>query len=1284
MNETESLGVAIISMAGRFPGAADLEAFWNLIKDGGEAITHFSDEELLAAGVPSEVLTQPNFVNKGTLITDAELFDADFFSMNGLDATIMDPQQRLFLQHAWETLEQAGYPPATTDARIGLYAGIGENSYQWHYLEPNWADLMAQVGGYRLMTLVGKDYMATRTAYKLNLTGPAVTVQTACSTSLVAVHMACQSLLNFECDMALAGGVSMLFPQGQGYFYQEGMIFSPDGHCRAFDAQAQGTVNGGGVGVVMLKRLDEAIADGDTIHAVIMGSAINNDGSDKIGYTAPSVGGQASVILEAQAAADVLPEEISYIEAHGTGTPLGDPIEIEALTRAFYSDIPASERQYGYCAIGSLKTNIGHADTAAGVAGLIKTVLALKHRQLPPSLHFETPNPQIDFDNSPFQVNNRLQEWAVNEGQSRYAGVSSFGIGGTNAHVIVTEAPEPETYPATRPFQLVTLSAKSATALKQSTQNLADWLQKSSEDILPDAAYTLNRGRQHFAHRCMVVGRTIADIVEQLNQTDTLPRYQVAEKARDVLFLFPGQGSQYANMSVDLYETEPLFRASIDECAMVLTPYLGQDLRQLIYDEANAPQLGQTAITQPALFAVEYALAQVWMAWGIQPKAMAGHSIGEYVAACLAGVFSLEDALKLIAMRGQLIQSLPTGAMLAAIMPEEQAQQWLSPNISLAVVNGPERCVFSGTDESVETLQQQLIDAGVECRPLHTSHAFHSHLMEPILEPFTRYFDEVRLHEPSIPYLSNVTGTWITPAQATDAAYWTQHLRQTVRFGDNLQILFEQSENVLLEVGPGQTLYALAHQHPHCPPTTTTLYSLPRQRIYEDNAESSQMLQTLGQLWANGAKVGWEGFYADEKRRRIPLPTYPLAKNKYWMSRPTDAVDPSSAIQVEKMQVITHSNKITDEHQSHGVNHSEAQISANLTPLEAKIATIWSRCLGTKVTSPQADFFELGGDSLLAVQLLAQLRTHLGLEHDNLDVHTLLHAPTIAQLAALIHDGQMSTTEQHDQSEQHRNSLILPFQIGNPDYSPLILIHPAGGHVYLYREFVKHLPSKLPVYAIRGIGIEEGESPLNTIEDMAVVYTEALQSVQPKGPYYLVGSSFGGLLAYAMAQYLISQGETVEFLAMFDTPNQNDMQIEVKDTADILSYFLNVGEDIEVDIQKLRMLSETEQIKFFFQQKNDDSEDIAEALRTVQVIKNNLRAMADYIPSPIPVKLHFFLAKERDDFITQPTAHGWISLAKGGIEIHTVPGNHISMNEEPNIQILSQQFLQCLQQVKRI
>jgi acyl transferase domain-containing protein/acyl carrier protein len=737
-----------------------------------------------------------------------------------------------------------------------------------------------------------KDSMTTTVSYKLNLRGPGITVQTACSTSLAAVHVACRGLLNHEADMAMAGGVWVNLLHEGGYRYQPGAILSPDGHCRAFDTKAAGTVIGSGVGIVVLKRLADALADGDTIHAVIKGSAINNDGSAKVGYTAPSVEGQAEVILAAQAIAGVDADTISYVETHGTGTTIGDPIEIAALTQAFRE----STDRRGFCAIGSVKTNVGHLDAAAGVAGLIKTVLAMKHRTLPPSLNFEQPNPQIDFSSSPFYVNTASRDWP-NESTPRRAGVSSFGIGGTNVHVVLEEAPPVEPVSSSRACQLLTLSARTHTALEAMIAGLHEHLRAHPGLPLADTAYTLQTGRKSFACRAVVLchDREEALGVLERKPADRFVTGQVASENRPIVFLFPGQGAQHIDMARELYYGEAVFRREFDRCVELLQPHLNFDLRAAIYpnldpnleggDEVRKKELSarleQTEATQPALFVVEYALAQLWISWGIQPAAMIGHSVGEYVAACLAGVFSLKDALRLVALRGRLLQQTETGAMLAVMLPEAEITPYLSEGCDLAAVNGPELCVLSGPVATIEALETDLHNKGIGARRLHVSHAFHSSLVEPMLPAFMELVSAMELHQPRIPFLSNLSGDWITPQEATDPGYWRRHVRGTVRFDDGLRELLGNPDRILLEVGPGETLTTLARRHSEARPEHLILSSLP----HPGRADQSQahFYLCLGRLWLSGVDIDWGNFYADERRRRVSLPTYPFERQSYWI-----------------------------------------------------------------------------------------------------------------------------------------------------------------------------------------------------------------------------------------------------------------------------------------------------------------------------------------------------------------------------------------------------------------
>ncbi|KYC36603.1 beta-ketoacyl synthase [Scytonema hofmannii PCC 7110] len=868
--------IAIIGIAGSFPKAKTLSEFWQNLRDGVEAISCFGDEELITSGIDLGVINEPNYVKISAVLEDTEFFDAAFFSFNPREAEITDPQHRIFLECAWEALENAGYDSTRYTSRIGIYAGASFNNY--YSLDLN-RDRMGSAQCYQTVIGNDKDFLTTRVSYKLNLTGPSITVQTACSTSLVATTLACQSLLNYQCDMALAGGVSIHVPQKTGYLYEHGGTLSPDGRCRAFDAKAQGTTIGNGVGVVVLKRLGDAIADGDCIYAVIKGSAINNDGSGKVGYTAPSVNGQAEVIAEAMMLAGVEPETISYIEAHGTGTALGDPIEIAALSQVFRS----STQKKGFCAIGSVKTNIGHLDAAAGIAGLVKTVLALKHKQIPPSLNFEQPNPKIDFANSPFYVNTQLAEWKA-ESTPRRAGVSSLGIGGTNAHVILEEAPTLTPSSPSRPIQLLVLSAKTDSALETATENLVQHLKQHPDVNLADVAYTLQVGRAEFDHRRVLVCQDIKDATSALQLRDPQRIFTrlVEGSDRPIVFMFPGQGAQYVDMGKELYQSEPIFREQVDLCCQLLQPHLGLDLRALIYpkeseSKAAAKKLQQTDVTQPALFIIEYAVAKLWMSLGISPGAMIGHSIGEYVAACLAGVMSLEDALTLVAIRGRLMQQMPVGAMLSVSQTAAEIKTLLNENLSLAASNAPSLCVVSGTHNAVDTIYEQLAASGVECRRLHTSHAFHSVMMEPIIEPFIKEVKKVQLNPPQIPFISNVTGTWITAEQATDPNYWARHLRQPVQFATGISTLLQEPDRILLEVGPGRTLCTFAQKHSDSP----ALCSLRHPK--EKQSDVVFVLNTLGKLWLYGVQVDWSGFYAHEHRHRLPLPTYPFERQRYWI-----------------------------------------------------------------------------------------------------------------------------------------------------------------------------------------------------------------------------------------------------------------------------------------------------------------------------------------------------------------------------------------------------------------
>jgi acyl transferase domain-containing protein/thioesterase domain-containing protein/acyl carrier protein len=870
--------IAIIGMAGRFPGARNIRQFWQNLRAGVESIGDRSNQELLAAGVTAEEIADLHYVRRSAILDDVPLFDAAFFGFSPRDASIMDPQHRHFLECSWEALEDAGHPPRLFDGSIGVFAGSGMNTYLIHNLLANRL-LLAEAGLFQLkQTGNDKDVLSTRVSYQLDLRGPSINIQTACSTSLVAVHLACQSLLNQECDMALAGGATIEIPHGTGYIYREGEILSRDGHCRPFDASSSGTVFGSGLGIVVLRRLEDALESHDNIRAIILGTAINNDGARKIGYLAPSVEGQAEVVGEALDVAGISPDDISYVETHGTGTIVGDPIEIRGLTQAFRR----STSREGYCAIGSIKSNIGHLDSAAGVAALIKTVLAIENHELPPTLHFRRPNPHIDFDHSPFFVNAGLRSWP-STGIPRRAGVTSLGIGGTNAHVILEEASAAVLPRSPKPCHILIVSAKTAAAADRSFANLIDHLRNHPECDLADVAYTCQLGRQAFSHRRALV---IADSPEARANIDSRTKAAASGTAAGaesgVVFMFSGQGSQYVKMGRELYAHATVFRDALDRCAHYLGHHCDVDILSRIFPpdaekESRAEELSQTWLTQPALFAIEYALAQWWISLGVKPAAMVGHSIGEYVAACLAGVLSLEDALVTVALRGRLIYELPAGAMLA--IPLSARQLTLPPSLSLAAVNAPELCVVSGPTEEIAAFEQQLASQKITGRRLRTSHAFHSGMMEPILDRFQLHMRSISLRAPAIPYISNVTGTWIKPEEATDPVYWARHIRSTVLFSPGFVELARNPHQLYLECGPGDVLTSLARQYGE--PIPKAFSSLPHP--LSATSDLAHSLQTLAQLWIAGIPIEWSRLYSPGSARRISLPTYPFEHQRFWI-----------------------------------------------------------------------------------------------------------------------------------------------------------------------------------------------------------------------------------------------------------------------------------------------------------------------------------------------------------------------------------------------------------------
>jgi phthiocerol/phenolphthiocerol synthesis type-I polyketide synthase E len=908
MNLT-GMEIAVVGLAGRFPGAENIKSYWKNLSEGIESISFFSKEEVLAAGVNEALVANPNYVRARGLLGNIDRFDAAFFGYSPKEAALMDPQHRIFLETSWQALENAGYCSKQYPGKIGVYASVGFNSYLILNMEVA-PDFIHAEHGPQAMLGNDKDFIASRVSYKLHLTGPSVVVQSACSSSLVAIHQACQSLLSGEADMQLAGGITIRVPEKSGNLYQEGMINSPDGHCRAFDKDAAGTIAGNGVGVVVLKRLEDALTDRDNIYAVIKASAINNDGDDKVGYAAPSSRGQAKVIEEAQTLADVPIDSIAYIEAHGSGTKMGDPIEIEALRTAFNKKTSKKE----FCAVGSVKANIGHLDAAAGVAGFIKTVLALHHKKIPPSVNFNEANPLCEFSESPFYVSTQCQDWALTSDKRR-AGVSSFGMGGTNAHIILEEAPVRAASGASREWQLIAVSAKTASALDRMKDQLREDLGVHNEQPLADLAFTLHRGRRQFSHSTIVLAKTAAEALEATSQGyhEHYFNHVWDDKERLMTFMFSGQGSQHVNMARELYEREVEFRKDFDYCAAILLPLLKTNIAQIIYpaaqnlDEANA-LLNQTSFTQPALFVVEYCIAQQLLRWGLRPTALIGHSIGEYVAAAIAGIISLDDVLTVVFKRGQLIQRLPEGDMLFVPRSEAALAEYLNNDISIAVINTYDATVLSGDKQAIAALQARLDADNIKTKILRTSHAFHSHMMEPILDEFKDVVSRVALHAPSIPIISNVTGDWLTKEQACDPQYWVDHLRSTVKFAHGIEKLTKGAARIFLEIGPGNSLtqFTRAIFGPK-----SLFVALASQPAATENQDAQfALLRVLGRAWQYNFDIDWAAFYAGQERNRLSLSSYPFQGDSYWVNfgNKTAIAESNAASNRSKFELLwTHS-----------------------------------------------------------------------------------------------------------------------------------------------------------------------------------------------------------------------------------------------------------------------------------------------------------------------------------------------------------------------------------------
>ncbi|NNB88861.1 type I polyketide synthase, partial [Corallococcus exiguus] len=1051
------------------------------------------------------------------------------------------------------------------------------------------------------------DFLATRVSYELDLTGPAMTVQTACSTSLVALHLACQSLLAGECDLALAGGVSIRTPQLGAHRKLEGGILAPDGRCRPFDVNAAGTTVGNGVGMLVLKRLADAVADRDSIRAIVLGTALNNDGGAKTGFAAPSVQGQAAVIREALSVAGVAPSDVSYVEAHGTATALGDPIEVAALKQVFQGAPP------GACGLGAVKSNFGHLDAAAGVAGVIKTVLSMEHRTLPPTLHFTKPHPMLELEGSPFQVVGSPRAW---EGPLPLrAGVTALGIGGTNAHVVLQEAPAlPETDAPRRGEEVLLLSAKTEGALERMTAALAERMQRASGAWLADVAHTLQVGRARFPWRRFVVVRQGEDAVALLEGRssageDAPPRIRTVldeGESRGVAFLFPGGGAQRVNMG-EAFLREPAFRAAIDTCAELLRGPMGADLRDILFagperfDEA-ARELDRPLWSQPALFVCDWALAQLWLSWGVKPEALLGHSLGEYVAACLAGVFTLEEALGLVVARGRLMEAMPPGGMLSVLASVEQVSELMGPAVSVAAINGPETCVLSGPLPELEAAEQALTARGIEHKRVRYARAAHSSMMEPYLEGFAREVARVKLRAPSLPVVSSLTGRWLQEREATSPDYWVRHLRHTVRFSDALGCLLESGDRALIEVGPGTTLTALARQHP-ARKKQPVLATLPTK-----GDASGSALAALGEAWAAGVDVDWEHIRDGERRRRVDLPTYSFDREHYSL----DAAAPSPVAR----DAMAAKAKATGSSKPKAQAPRRGERVAPRDATEQSLVECFQTLFRLDDVGIHDDFFALGGDSLVALRLLAMISERFG---KRLALKEMLTAPTVELLARKLG------------GREEGRSLppgVALLQQGTRG-PPLFFVHAAGGQAVFYRDLARAIDAGRTAYAFESRGLEP-DGPLHTsVDEMATAYLEGLRALQPVGPYLLVGASFGGAVVYEMARRLTAEGHAVPLCAMLDTPGPGDIARA------------RVG---GVGFAQEQVFTDPEQQR-----------------RYVRVWEANMGALRDYaMPRFEAGILQFFRAATVIEHMPKHVELEWLDSG-AVVRVETVPGDHQSM-----------------------
>jgi acyl transferase domain-containing protein/thioesterase domain-containing protein len=1226
MGELQVEEIAIVGMSGAFPGAETIHEFWDNLLSKKECISTLTNEELTRAGVLPSEYQNPNYVRRGGFLKNAGCFDNEFFKISPREAEIMDPQHRVLLQQSWLVLEDAGYIPDEVQVPVGVFVGSSVNRYleskdQWTYTPA--------AGDYQVMLANEKDFLATRISYKLNLKGPSVNVQSACSTSLLAVGLACKSLLNYECDMAIAGGATVTAPRKRGYTYREGMIYSKTGQCRPFDSNADGTVFSEGVGVVCLKRVSEALKDKDNIYAIIKSVGINNDGNDKIGFTAPSIDGQINAVRFAHALADLYPSDIGFVETHGTGTLLGDSVEIAALKEAFANETDFQSR----CYLGTLKANLGHLDAAAGVAGLIKTALIVKNGLIPPAINFNEPNSDSGLKDSPFKINDEIVRWKHNS-KKRLAGVSSFGLGGTNVHAILEQPPQVEHVAEDR-SQAVLLSARSSDELEIYKKRLQRNLIEENESSFNDIAYTLRECRKPFQKRWGCVARSKEELIEKL-ELEHADHGRAAGKK--IVFLFPGQGVQYAGMAAPLYGNCPTFSQWIDQGLTVAQPLFKEPLTQFLLHNGNDKLFRDARYSDPLLFIFEFALAQELLELGIKPDRLCGHGLGEYVAACIADVLSFEDTLHLIIKRSELIHKTPQGAMLAVSLSKDKLQPLLPENIWVSALNSNRQIVVTGETSSIVAFEQTLNDNKVEYEWINSNHACHSPLMDGIVSNYAENLKGLSFHDISTPLMSSLSGTWVDK-KIDWKGHWVDHLKSPVHFYDCLKTLCKD-ESIFVEVGPRIELTGFVKSYDINRLST----SFPCQISHEGVIEKT-LQNTLVTLWHRGLEINWRA-WAPSNAWRVPLPGYPLKKTSFWILAEGKTIgSDSSPMNSSKTHQTTLQTK---------------------DPIRDIVTQVWRDIFRIDDLTLDQDFFSLGGDSLMGLGLVEEINSRLKLK---LTFGELVLHPT---LGALI---QYICACSENQQPQYQFSILFPVQ-PEGKRPPLFLV--AGAHTNRYfdienmkssyeEDFLSYfsmlvgsLGMDQPVYGFRPKGLLLDEKPHPNVRVMASHYIRALKKIQPQGPYFIGGECIGGVVAYEMAVQLQKSGDQVAQLIMMDTPRSTFL-FQLKEEYRILKIHIKKG------IKDALSYMRTTDRRYW---KKDTMPWISLLLSVVLPITKNqrikrrvvigsyqyLRKLMSYRPKGYQGKVTFIVNEEwhKDRFLL-----GWREELGNRVNIQVVPGAHL-------------------------